>query len=405
MKETRNINLHGVVLTIDEDAYQVLKTYLADIEDRLPADEKSDVMDDVESRIAELLQSALFARSAQSVTIAMIEDVKRRIGAPSEFGENKRPEMPRERFNRQSVGRVLTIVLKVILIIIAIQLIFPVLAALFGLLLAFLGISFGGLALLPAVGFEMVGGSPAWTWVLCLSVLAVVAVPVYTIVYWIVKWSRERKHPSLQFWTVTLLIWLLSIGGLVASACKVLQVNGGEITSLMHELDEWDDEDGRTSRVIDLDTFEGIEASNAVSIEVKAGEAQHVIVRARDVNSVTAAVEDGVLKIANRGDNNHTEVEIHVPTLRQLNLSGASRAEVEGKTDELTANISGASNLKASDLTVQNLHLNVSGASKAEVTVTDSLWAQASGASKIKYHGNPSLRKSISIGASSIRKD
>ena len=32
MKLTRNINLHGAVLTIDEDAYQLLKDYLADIE-------------------------------------------------------------------------------------------------------------------------------------------------------------------------------------------------------------------------------------------------------------------------------------------------------------------------------------------------------------------------------------
>ena len=65
MKLTRNINLHGVVLTIDEDAYQLLKDYLSDIESRLPADEQKDVMDDVESRIAELLQSALFAQKGQ----------------------------------------------------------------------------------------------------------------------------------------------------------------------------------------------------------------------------------------------------------------------------------------------------------------------------------------------------
>ena len=50
MKITKNINLHGVVLTIDEDAYQLLKDYLVDIESRLPADEQKDVMDDIESQ-------------------------------------------------------------------------------------------------------------------------------------------------------------------------------------------------------------------------------------------------------------------------------------------------------------------------------------------------------------------
>ena len=66
MKLTRSINLQGVVFTIDEDAYQLLKDYLSDIDSRLPFDEKKDVMDDLESRIAELLRSALFAQKVES---------------------------------------------------------------------------------------------------------------------------------------------------------------------------------------------------------------------------------------------------------------------------------------------------------------------------------------------------
>ena len=65
MKLTRSINLQGVVFTIDEDAYQLLKDYLSDIDSRLPFDEKKDVMDDLESRIAELLRSALFAQKVE----------------------------------------------------------------------------------------------------------------------------------------------------------------------------------------------------------------------------------------------------------------------------------------------------------------------------------------------------
>ena len=61
MKETRTINLNGLVFHIDNDAYVALSGYLQDIELRLPADEKQEVMADIEARIAELLQSALFA--------------------------------------------------------------------------------------------------------------------------------------------------------------------------------------------------------------------------------------------------------------------------------------------------------------------------------------------------------
>lgn len=231
MKITRNINLHGVVLTMDEDAYLELKDYLADIENRLPEDEKTDVMDDLESRIAEVLQSELFARSAQVVTLMMIKNIENRIGAPSEFGENKRPVVPRERMSRQGVGRVLAIILKVILIIIAIQVLTPVLAVLFGLLMAVFGLSLGGAALVPAVGFTLTG-STAWTWVLSLSLICAIVMPLVMIIHWIVKYAREHKHPSLRFWVITLLLWFLSIGGLIASGIQILAANGQTLSSL-----------------------------------------------------------------------------------------------------------------------------------------------------------------------------
>ena len=242
MKLTRNINLHGVVLTIDEDAYELLKEYLADIENHLPENERQQVMDDVEKRVAKSLQSALFAQKVQSATIEMVQNVRSRIGEPGEFGEHKRPTFKRDHITRQDVGRVLTIVFNAILIVIAIQLLLPLLAVFFGLLTAFFGFSIGGIALVPALGFDMLGGSTMWTWVLCLSALAAVVMPVYMIVHWVVKYAREHKHPSLRFWLITLLIWLFSIGGLVASAIHALQMNSAEIPELISTLDEWNDD-------------------------------------------------------------------------------------------------------------------------------------------------------------------
>ena len=233
MKLTRNINLHGVVLTIDEDAYQALKDYLSDIEGRLPADEQKDVMEDLESRIAELLQSALFAQSAQVVTMSMIEDIERRIGDPSEFGENKRPVTKRERINRQGVGRVMNILLKAVLILIAIQLLFPVLATIFGILMGFFGLSIGGIALIPALGFELATLSTGWTWTLALSLFVAGAVPVFIVVYWIVRWLREHKHPSLAFWLITLLIWMISIAGMIVAGIHIFAANSADLFNMI----------------------------------------------------------------------------------------------------------------------------------------------------------------------------
>ena len=243
MKLTRDINLHGVVLTIDEDAYQSLKSYLDDIEGRLPADEQRDVMDDLESRIAELLRSELFVQKVESVTLNMIKGVRARIGEPTEFGENKRPVIKPARITRQGVGRVMTIILKVILIIIGLQLLLPALGVCFGLIMAFFGVSLGGMALVPALGFELMGGSTAWTWVLCLSILAAIIMPIYMITYWIVKWSRERKHPSLRFWIISLLIWFLSIGGLIASAGKAIQTHGQDVRTVIEMIENMDELD------------------------------------------------------------------------------------------------------------------------------------------------------------------
>ena len=404
MKLTRSINLQGVVFTIDEDAYQLLKDYLSDIDSRLPFDEKKDVMDDLESRIAELLRSALFAQKVESVTVEMIKDVRARIGEPDAFGENKRPVFKRDRINRQGIGRVISIILKAILIIIAIQVLFPALAVIFALLMAFFGISIGGMALVPALGFELFGGSTAWTWVLCLSVVVALAMPVYMIVHWIVKYSRERKHPSLRFWIIAILVWLLSLGGLIASAAKALQVNGTDIVTVLETLDDLDDDANLIREVRETEPFNAIDASGAVKLEVYVGEPQAVNVRYAQSGAVTTEVVDGVLKIC--GVNNHSgKAVINVPSLEAINLTGASRAEVHGLTDELRANISGASKLDADDLWVKNMHITVSGASKAEINVTDSLWAQANGASKIEYQGNPSVQQSISLGASKIHRN
>lgn len=407
MKLTRSINLQGVVFNIDEDAYQLLKNYLSDIENRLPIDEKKDVMDDLESRLAELLQSALFAQKVESVTIEMIKDVRARIGEPDAFGENKRPVIKRERINRQGIGRVISIVLKAILIIIAIQVLFPVLAVVFALMMAFFGISIGGMALVPALGFGLMGGSAAWTWVLCLSVVVALAMPVYMIVHWIVKYSRERKHPSLRFWIIAILVWLLSLGGLIASAAKALQTYGTDMVTVLETLDEWDDqaEDGTLAREArELEPFDAIEASGALKLEVYVGEPQAIHIRYAQAGNVTTEVNDSVLLI--RGVDNHNgKALIYVPSLDAITLSGASKAEVHGITDELRADIIGASKLDADDLWVKNMHITVSGASKAEVNVTDSLWAQAMGASKIEYQGNPSVQQSISLGASKIHRN
>ena len=61
--------------------------------------------------------------------------------------------------------------------------------------------------------------------------------------------------------------------------------------------------------------------------------------------------------------------------------------------------------LEAEDLLAQVVHINCAGASKAEVHAVRELWAQAAGASKISYKGNPTVKQKLAVGGSLIIRD
>jgi len=220
MKETRTINLNGLVFHIDNDAFQALNNYLQDIELRLPADEREDVMTDIEARVSELLQAALFAKNVQVVDIKMIETIKEQIGAPSEFGGNKRPKIKVRPTENSGCGRVLKITLIVIAALIAAQVLIPVLAVLFGLCIAALGLGVGAFSFLPALSIPFFDGH----WGSALFAFATgslaVCLPIYVLIKTIVSLIRNHKAPQGKFWLITILLWLLSIGCFTAVMYK-----------------------------------------------------------------------------------------------------------------------------------------------------------------------------------------
>ena len=85
MKKTISINISGINFHIDEDAYEKLNRYLQSIASHFQGiDGKEEVMGDIESRIAELLQSKLTGEK-QVVTIKDVDEVIRIMGQPSDF--------------------------------------------------------------------------------------------------------------------------------------------------------------------------------------------------------------------------------------------------------------------------------------------------------------------------------
>jgi hypothetical protein len=84
-------------------------------------------------------------------------------------------------------------------------------------------------------------------------------------------------------------------------------------------------------------------------------------------------------------------------------LSGASNLMLSGRATSLDVTESGASRLDAAELTVEDLSIDLSGASMADVDVTGSLAAGASGASVLRYAGSPTIERSESSGGSTIQ--
>ena len=81
---------------------------------------------------------------------------------------------------------------------------------------------------------------------------------------------------------------------------------------------------------------------------------------------------------------------------------GASTIKWSGYAKDMQLEVSGASDVEGYGMAVDNLKADVSGASSVDVSVNHFLDAQASGASVIRYKGQPKVKMEAS-GASSVK--
>ena len=87
MKKALKINISGIIFHIDEDAYEKLKGYLKTVELYFSGREGGkEIIDDIESRIAELFQSRT-GQQKQVITIDDVDEVTGIMGDPSDFVE------------------------------------------------------------------------------------------------------------------------------------------------------------------------------------------------------------------------------------------------------------------------------------------------------------------------------
>jgi len=87
-----------------------------------------------------------------------------------------------------------------------------------------------------------------------------------------------------------------------------------------------------------------------------------------------------------------------------FDLSGASRLELSGSGDDISIKASGASNVRLPDFPVNTVEVDLSGASRAVIKVSDRMDVNLSGASRLEYSGDPKLGSLNVSGGSSINR-
>lgn len=198
-----------------------------------------------------------------------------------------------------------------------------------------------------------------------------------------------------------------------------------------------------------LKNFDKLSMGNAFQINVKQGPDFKMKVNgdSRDIDDLNVKVTNGELKVYYskwRIRRYRMEIDIEMPTVKEvdfsgastsyiqgfdnldeleidlsgsskatlsanarfyeIDLSGASVLDLKGNGNEMEADLAGASKLNAFDALVEKATLDVSGASTGRVNVSEQLYIKASGASKVRYRGNPRVSSNLS-GSSKVDKD
>ena len=159
-----------------------------------------------------------------------------------------------------------------------------------------------------------------------------------------------------------------------------------------------------TGSTLEIYTENNIRLKPSHKIKVYVSNPEYKELQVSGASSIRSENEITSADVLNVGISGASEgrLELNAPKV-SVNLTGASNANIKGKTKDFEGGASGASEIRCFDLLTENADVDASGASSIEVYASVKISGQASGASSINYKGNAqaSVEKS---GASSVNK-
>lgn len=169
------------------------------------------------------------------------------------------------------------------------------------------------------------------------------------------------------------------------------------------------------SRTIDLASFEGVDFQVAGAVSISQGDEQLVEVRAQEniIELLNTGIRDGVWDIGFSQcvrDIDSMEVDITIPSVSYVELSGSGGIVAEASNDSITTvlsgsgniglsgnsaahevALSGAGNIDAFELITEQTSTRLSGSGNVRVSASEQLTVVLSGTGDVFYKGNPDL--------------
>jgi hypothetical protein len=99
----------------------------------------------------------------------------------------------------------------------------------------------------------------------------------------------------------------------------------------------------------------------------------------------------------------HADMDIRVDDA-DIDLDGMSKLNLYGSGDRMDVTIAGASNLDASEYLVKSAKIDASGVSHVHVNAAEMLEIDATGGSEIRYSGNPMIQSERATGSRIIKE-
>lgn len=548
MKTTININLSGMSFCIDQDAYDLLHDYLKSVEKHLSSDtDKSEVMKDIEARIAELFSEVLRRQKCDVVSSEIVQAVINQMGKPDDFNLDEEPEsitqksmeyaksvfrrklyrdadnqiiagvcsglakwlgidaiwirllfviflffwgftaivycilwivMPEAKTMAQKLemrgeeptisniereldnqnkttsterggcANFLVTLLKICVWLVGGFVLFILSVTLFAVLMGLLGGMTGLVAMSPFGMFATLFADNKWlTIALIILLLLAIGIPIFGLIYSLVKYFKNGERTSPQSIWITFIIWFLSLVGCVG-------IGAYQIVNNADKLADWEEQSWRwlitenekygieETKQISTAPWHSVEIRGAAKVELCQSDQQYLDVTSKNFDSLKIEVTDSVLSIStsHRGE----EIVLFTPELKNITLqgaaelttdsvfetqdltisaygasdidvevvaqklditaAGASKIELEGRAQTFWLNATGASSVDARKMKVGVGNLSVAGASTVKANASDTLRATATGMSKIEYQGNPVLEKQTNGGSRIERK-